>query len=202
MGIAFQASDHQVGAKLFDERHQQLGGIEAARLHCDQRNRDQNAGDNLKPHFCFAGQSQIPPIDNLNVVVAETDRGKGRGGKHSDPNETVAQVSPQKGWNHDGDGYQQAAHGRGSGFFLVRFGPLLANVLSDLKFAETVDDEGANDEAGEQRGQAGKCGTKGQIAENTKGREIVKKLFVQQPIKQSASVLSLVVAVSRGQNRD
>ena len=62
MRIALQASDDEVGPKLFDERHQQLGRIEAARLHGDEGDRDQNAGGNLKSYFCFAGQTQIPPI--------------------------------------------------------------------------------------------------------------------------------------------
>src|SRR6202035_5726861 len=148
------------------------------------------AGSNLKTDFCFAGQSQIPPVDNFNVVVTEADRSKGRGGKHGNPDEEIAKVGPQEPWNYEGDRYQQATHGRSASFFLVCFGALFADVLSDLKFAETIDYERADDKAGKQRGQTGKCGTKGQIAENTKRREIVEKLFVQQPVKQSASVSS------------
>src|ERR1700676_3167763 len=132
-------------------------------------------------------------MHDFDVVVTKADGGKSRRSNNGNPHESVGQVSPQQGRNHDRDGNQQPAHSGSSRFFLVGFRSFLADVLSDLKFAETIDDERANDESGEQRGQAGERGSKGQIAEDAKGREIMKQLLVQQPIKQSASVSSLVV---------
>ena len=99
----------------------------------------------------------------------------------------VAQVSPQQSRNHDGNGDQQPAHGRGAGLLLMRLGPFFADELADLEFAQTVDDDGADDQCREQSGEAGKGCTKGQIAENAERRKIVEQLQVQQPVEQSAS---------------
>ncbi len=78
-------------------------------------------------------------------------------------------------------------------FFWWALGCFLSNILSNLKFAEPIDDERADDESGEQRRQTGERRPKGQIAKDAKRRKIVKQLLVQQPIKQSASVSSFVV---------
>jgi hypothetical protein len=78
----------------------------------------------------------------------------------------------------------------------MSFRTLLADVLPDLKFAETIDHKRANDESCEQCSQAGERSPERQIAEYTKWREIVKQFFVQQPIEQSASVQSWVVGYS------
>ena len=74
-------------------------------------------------------------------------------------------------------------------------GAFFADELADLKFAQTVDDDRADDQAGEKRGEAGKRCTKGQIAENAEWREVVEQLQVQQPVEQSASVQSSVVGL-------
>ena len=66
--------------------------------------------------------------------------------KHRDPDEAVAQVGPQQSWDHDGDRDQQAAHGGRAGFFLMSLGAFFADVLADLKFAQAVDDERADDQ--------------------------------------------------------
>src|ERR1700688_706748 len=133
-------------------------------------------------------------MHNFDVVVTEADGGEGRRGQNGNPHESISQISPQQGWNHDGNGNQQAAHCGSPGFFLVGFGSLFADVLSDLKFAEAINDKRANDKSREQRGETGERGPKGQIAEDAKRRKIMKQLLVQQPIKQSASVSSLVVS--------
>ena len=69
--------------------------------------------------------------------------------EHRDPDEQVAQVGPQQSRDHDGNGDQQAAHGRSAGLFLMGLGPLFPDELADLKFAQTVDDDGADDQCRE-----------------------------------------------------
>src|SRR6185437_8422664 len=75
----------------------------------------------------------------------------------------------------------------------MRLGPFCADELADLKFAQAVDHDWADDECGEECGQAGECCTKSQIPKNTEWRKIVEQLQVQQPVEQSASVQSSVV---------
>jgi hypothetical protein len=63
-----------------------------------------------------------------------------------------------------------------------------ANVLADLKFLQTIDDERTNNQSGEKRGEAGERSAERQITEDTKRRKIMEELYVQQPIKQLASL--------------
>jgi hypothetical protein len=60
--------------------------------------------------------------------------------------------------------------------------------LADLKFAQAVDDQGADDERREQGGEAGECCTKSEVPENAERRKVVKQFQVQQPIEQCASI--------------
>ncbi len=198
--IVDQLLNHQVGMKLFDEGHHQLGRIGVARLHGNQRHRDQDAHGNLQAQLGFRGEPQIPSVHHFDVVVGKSNGGEGAGGKHRDPYEQVAQVGPQQSRDHDGNGDQQAAHGRSAGFFLMGLGPLFPDELADLKFAQPVDDDGADNQCREQCGEAGKSCTKGQITENTEWREVVEQLQVQQPVEQSASLQSSVVGLQSSRN--
>ena len=69
----------------------------------------------------------------------------------------------------------------------MRFGPLFADELANLKFAEAIDDQRTHDQAGEKSSQAGKCCAECEIAKNAEGREVMEQLDEQQPIKQRAS---------------
>jgi len=57
----------------------------------------------------------------------------------------------------------------------VGFWTFLTNVLADLKLAQAVDDERADDESGKQCGQAGERGTERKITENSERREIMEQ---------------------------
>ena len=141
-----------------------------------------------KPSLAFEVRPKIPPVHYFDVVVGESDGGESAGGKHCDPDKEIAEVGPQQRRNHDGDRDQQAAHGRSAGLLLMRLGTFFANELADLKFAQTVDDDRADDECGEKRGEAGERCTKRQVPKNTEWRKVMKQLQVQQPVEQSASV--------------
>src|SRR5512132_2487147 len=69
----------------------------------------------------------------------------------------------------------------------MSLGTFFPDVLADLKFPQAVDHHRANDQAGEQSGQAGKSSAKREVAENSEWREIMKELDEQQPVKQSSS---------------
>ena len=90
----------------------------------------------------------------------------------------IAQVGPEQRRHQDGDGNQQAAHGRRAGLFLVRLRAFFADVLADLKFAQTLDDDGPDDQSGKKRGKAGEGGAERQITENAERREVVKELQI------------------------
>src|SRR5579862_2179449 len=76
------------------------------------------------------------------------------------------------------------------------------DVLSDLEFAQAVNDERPDDQTGEQRGQTRKRSTEREISENAEWREVVIQLDEQQPVKQSASTNSVVRCQLRTSDRD
>src|SRR5690242_16966127 len=93
-----------------------------------------NAYGNLEKELRARGQSQAVPPQDLLVVVPETDGPKGDGHDNDQPEENVAKVSPQERGNNCPEQDQDAAHGGRARLRLVGFWPLLADVLSHLKF--------------------------------------------------------------------
>ena len=134
------------------------------------------AGQALQPKLLPGGEAQIPPVHHLGVVIGKANRGVRAGGEHRNPHEAVAQIGPQQGWNHNGDGNQQAAHSRSAGLFLMRLGTFFADVLADLKFTQAADDQRPDHQSGEQRGQAGKRSAESQITENPERRKVMEQL--------------------------
>ena len=132
---------------------------------------DHDAGRDLQAEFGACGQAQIAAVRHLGVIVGESDGGEGAGGEYGNPDEAVAQVRPQQRRNDNRDDDQQSAHGGRARFFLVSLGTLFANVLPDLEFAQTVDDQRTHDQRGEQRGKAGERRAERQIAKNAEWRE-------------------------------
>jgi hypothetical protein len=134
---------------LLEEWDDEPRGIHAIRLHGDEHRRDDDASRDLQREFGAGGEAQVAAMRDFRVVVGESDGRVSADGKYGDPDETVAEVSPEERGNNDRDDDQQAAHGRRAGFFLVGLGSLFADVLSDLEVAQAADDERAHDQRGE-----------------------------------------------------
>jgi hypothetical protein len=96
MRKTFQALHHQVGVKLLDERHDQLGRIHPVILHRNQHHCDHNAGGDLKPQLRPSRKSQVPLMRHFDVIVGKANGRKCAGGKHRDPYEAIAQVRHNK----------------------------------------------------------------------------------------------------------
>jgi hypothetical protein len=60
----------------------------------------------------------------------------------------------------------------------VSLGSFVANELSDLEFAESVDDRRTYNQDSKEGRKTGKGGTKRQEAENAEGRKVLKQLSV------------------------
>ena len=133
-----QPIHHQVGMKLLQKWHHQLGRVHAAVLHGNEGYRDQKAGEYLQSEFCPRRESQISLVNNFGVVIRKTNGCKSCGGEHGHPYKGIAEVGPKQRGNNDGDCDQHPAHGRRASFFLVRLRSLFADVLADLEFAQTV----------------------------------------------------------------
>ena len=67
------------------------------------------------------------------------------------------------------------------------FWAFFADVLADLKFAKTVNDQRADNQSSKKCGEAGESCAESKVTKNTKRRKIMEKFQVQQPIEQSAS---------------
>src|ERR1700728_2240128 len=164
-----------------------MGGVHALTAHGQQRQRNGHAGDDLQAHLLRRGKAQIPPLNNLDVVIRKTDSAKGQGGKHHQPDEGIGKVAPQQRGQEDGDTDQYATHGGSAGLFLVALGTVLTNVLADLKLTQLLNDERPDEQSNEHRGEAGKASAKRQIPEDAEGSEVGKKFLIQQPVKQTSS---------------
>src|SRR5438045_971539 len=190
MRVVRPAFNHQVGAKLLHKGHNELRGIQATALHDDQSHCNEETGQNLKAELGTRRKPQISTLHHFYIVVRKSNCGEGARGSNGEPDEDIAQIRPQQGGNHDGNGNEQTSHGRGAGFLLMRLWTFLANVLSNLEFAQTVNHGGAHNEAGEKRGKTRERSPEGEIAKDAERRKIVIELDEQQPVKQSASEFS------------
>src|SRR5450631_414616 len=187
LGMNRPSLNHQVRVELLEEGNDQRGGVFSAVLQDDHRNRNQNAGPDLKAQLGACGKAEIAAMNDLEVVVGKTNRTKRQRGKDRNPDEWIAQVCPQQCRHQNGDGDQQPTHRRRARFFLMSLRTFFADVLPDLEIAQTTNHDGPNDEPGEERGKAGEGGPESQVTKNTEGRKIMEELQVEQPVEQSAS---------------
>ncbi len=187
VGNRAQRMDGEIGPKALEKRHHEMGGVHALTAHGQQHQRNGHAGDDLQAHLLRRGQAQIPPLDDLDVVIGKTDGAEGQRGKHHQPDEGIGKVAPQQRGQEDGNTDEHAAHGRGAGLFLVALGTVLANVLADLKLAQLLNDERPDEQSDEHRGETGEGSAKRQIPEDAEGSEVGKKFLIQQPVKQTSS---------------
>ena len=178
MRIGGPALDHQVRMELLEEWDQQSGGIFSAMLQGDQCDGNHDAGSDLIAEFGARGEAEIAAMNDFEIIVGKSDGREGERGEDGDPDERIAEVGPEQCGHENRDGDQQAAHGRSAGFFLVRLRTLFADVLADLKIAQTLNHDRPDDQSGEKRGEAGEGSAKSQIAENAEWRKIMVELQV------------------------
>ena len=164
--------------EVLKEGDNQVGGVFFVRLQRNQGCTDGQAGQDLQREFVPCSQPQIAAVDYLNVVIGKANGSEGQRGTNRQPDEFVGEIGPQDGRNHDGNHNQHATHGGSTRFFGVRFGPFFADELSNLKVTELADDGGTHDHPHKKRGQAGKGGAKGEIAEDAEGGKVREQLHV------------------------
>ena len=68
-----QPAHDQVGTEPLKERNNQPGGVLAVRLHPHQDQRHHSARRKLQQQLLPAGETQVPPMHHLDVVVRESD---------------------------------------------------------------------------------------------------------------------------------
>jgi hypothetical protein len=187
MGNRAQRVYREIGSKALEKRHHEMRGVDAFTPHGQQHHRNHHSGDDLQAHLLHRGQAEIPPLDNLDVVIGKTDRAEGQRGKHHQPDEGVGEVAPQQRGQKDGDADEHAAHGRGAGLLLVVLGAVLADVLADLKLAQLVNHERPDEQGDQHRSKTGKSGAKRQIPEDAEGSEVGEKLLIKEPVEQTSS---------------
>src|SRR5712692_180460 len=192
-----QSLDHQVRVELLEEWDQEPGGVLSAVLQSDQCDRNQDAGRPLKSQLGACSKAEVAAMNNFKVVVRKTDRGEGHRGKHGDPDKRIAQVRPEQCRHQNGDGDQQAAHGRSARFFLMRLRSLFADVLPDLEIAQAGNHDRPNDQASKKSGEASERGAESQVTKNTEWRKIMVELQVEQPVEQTSSPSSARRSVLR-----
>ena len=181
-----QAANHQVRTEVLEERHDQARGVQPVVLQGDQGEADRQSRQELVEQLGASGQSEVAAVDHLQIVVGEPDAAVGQRRHHRDPDEAIAQVGPQQRRHHHGDHDQHSAHGRSACLALMGLGAVFANVLADLEVAQSPHHRRADHQSHEQRRQAGECGAKRQIAEDSERADVKndKTLLIEQPIEQ------------------
>src|SRR5215831_2797825 len=125
-------------------------------------------------------------MDDLQVVVRETDGTVGKGGNHSDPDVAVAEVCPQQCRDDCGHDDEHPAHGRSAGFALMGLRAIFADVLSDLEVPQASHHGWSDDETDEECREAGECRAKGQVAKDSEWADMKydEALLIEQPVEQ------------------
>jgi len=136
-------------------------------------------------------QAQAAPLDDLDVVVGKTDGAKGKRGTNGNPDEGVGGVGPEHGGQQDGDADEHAAHRRSAGLLQVRLRPVFAHVLANLKLMQLLNHPGADEQRDQQSRQRGKSGPERKVAEDAERVKEREELFVEQPVKQGASIAGM-----------
>ena len=145
------------------------------------------SGKCLPEEFGSAREAEIAAVDDLGVVVGETDGSVSEGGADGNPDERITGIGPENGGQKDGDDDEDSTHSGCAGFLLVRLGAVLADVLADLKLAELLNDVGPDENSDEQGRERGEDRAESEIAEDPEWVEERKELFVEQPVKQEVS---------------
>src|SRR5712672_4602106 len=181
--LAQQRVNHQVRAKVFQEREDELSGIGAAGGHNQEDDRDDQAFKPLEVNFPFGGQPEITLLRNLGEVVYETDGRKGQQRKNGQQHKFIGQVGPQnrrhQGRQHD----QHATHRRGTGLFLMILRTFLANLLADLQLAQLADQPRPEHQRQKHSGQTRVNRPHRDVAKYVEGAEIFLQDVVEQVVK-------------------
>jgi hypothetical protein len=181
----------QIGPQRFNERHRKVRGEHLELIEGDERGGNQRASQALPEQLCPCREAEAAAIDHFDVVIGKANGAEGKRGENRDPDEGVRWIGPERGGQQDGDADQHAAHGGRAGFFQVRLRPIVTHKLADLELMKLLNDVRADEERNEQRGERGKHGAKGEVAEDPEWVKERKQLFVEQPVKQEASVAGL-----------
>ena len=182
-GIVHQRLNQQRGLELFDEGNVH-GGVEIAiSPHHQQDHRKREPQEELIDQLGAARESQVALPGHFGVIVHESDPAVTDQSRDGDPHVGISQVRPQQRGHHNRNDNEDSAHGGRAGLLLVGFRAFLADVLSDLKFAQLVDEPGPQRDAQEQSRDAGERRAEGSVPEDTQRAGIPVKLFVEQEIE-------------------
>ena len=69
-----QRANDEVRPNPLEEGHDKACGVEATRLQPDKRHGHAKAGDELRKQLLAAGETKVPLVNDLDVVVSEADR--------------------------------------------------------------------------------------------------------------------------------
>ena len=113
------------------------------------------------------------------VIVPKADDPESHRRTQGEPHKDVAEVRPKQRGNNNAEKDQHAAHGGRSGLGLVRFRPVFADVLANLKFLELPYQPRAQNQGEKQRGQAGVGSPKGNVMKQVEDVEVLMEFEIE-----------------------
>src|ERR1022692_786526 len=178
MTMSDPALDDKIRMELLEEWHDQAGGIFSPVLERDQSHGNNDTRGNLISELGPSGEAKVAAMNHLQIVVGEADGGEGDCRKDDDPNEGIRQIRPKQSGHQDCNRDQQSTHGGSAGLFLMRLRAFFANVLADLKLAQTLNHDRTDNQSCKKCGEAGERRAEGQITEDAEGRKVMKELQI------------------------
>src|SRR6267378_5160475 len=182
-----QTVKHQVRPEAFQKRDNQLRRIRAVRGKDQQRDAYGKADTELQDQFFLPRQSQVPALRHFRVVVYKSNRRERNQREERQQNKRVRQIGPKQNRHGGGKHDQHATHRRSAGFFLVLLRPFLADVLSNLQFAQLADQPRPKHQRQKHRRQTRICRAHGDVAEHVQGAEIFLQHMVEEVVKHPSA---------------
>jgi hypothetical protein len=120
----------------------------------------------LKQKFLAASQPEAAPLNQLYVIIRETNRAETQGRHDRNPDVEPREPRPQQCRDDHGADNQQPAHGRRIAFGDMRLWPLFADLLPDVPFLEPPDQFPAKQKRDQHRRHRGVRRPKGDVLKN------------------------------------
>ncbi len=173
---------HQAWGEVFEKWNDQVGLVLPCGTQPDQRQANAKAQAELQSELHPSCQTQASPLDDLDIVIRETDGAKSDDGNQKNPGVGVGQIGPKESGQDRADDNENAAHRRRAGFHLMVRWPFLPNLLANLEKPQSMDQPWPHDQPQCQGGQTRVGSAECDVLKNVQHR--VTRIAAIQPFKQ------------------
>ena len=139
-------------------------------------------GSQFSQETALAGNSLATSTPQLQHVIGETDSAESDRHKYRHPHIRITDISEKDRRDDAGRNYQQPAHSRSAGFFLMRLRHFVANGLADMRSAKALDENRPRGQRECECGETRHHRAKSFVAQNAKA-DVMSVQRVEQQIE-------------------